>query len=168
MTKTVTGLIETHSWVMHLRRGDSVALSLAENTHDETCQTELIRSDLVLGWTVGGSAWDPVLAGRWEEDVCSSEMKMGKEQGKKKVKTREEDNERVIYAVSSSAVSLHYEKSVLRQNEPTTRVSKHYDLRERESNEVELGAWLWLFQHKGSLELKPSIWTRWAFMIVKT
>lgn len=34
------GLIETHSWNMHLRWGDGMALSLAENTHHETCQTE--------------------------------------------------------------------------------------------------------------------------------
>lgn len=47
--KIVADLIETHSWVMYLGRGDSVALSLAENAHDETCQTELIRSDVVLG-----------------------------------------------------------------------------------------------------------------------
>lgn len=41
-------------------------------------------------------------------------MKVEKAQGERKVKTRERDNERVIYAVSSSDVSLHYEKSVLR------------------------------------------------------
>lgn len=41
-------------------------------------------------------------------------MKVEKAQGERKVKTRERDNERVIYAVSSSVVSLHYEKSVLR------------------------------------------------------
>lgn len=39
-TKIITGLIETHSYIMHLGQGDSVALSLAENTHDETCQAE--------------------------------------------------------------------------------------------------------------------------------
>lgn len=55
-------------------------------------------------------------------------MKVEKAQGERKVKTRERDNERVKYAVSSSVVSLHYEKSVLRPK----WVRKHNDLRGRE------------------------------------
>lgn len=36
----LTGLIETHSWIMRIWRGDSVALSMAENVLDETCRKE--------------------------------------------------------------------------------------------------------------------------------
>lgn len=40
-TEKVTGLIGPHSWIMHLCRGDSAALSIGENMlEDETCQKE--------------------------------------------------------------------------------------------------------------------------------
>lgn len=40
-------------------------------------------------------------------------MKVERKQGKRKGKTRKGDNERNIYAVSSSVVTLYYEKNTL-------------------------------------------------------
>lgn len=37
---TVAGLMENRSWNMHLWRGDSAALSVAENVLSEKCQKE--------------------------------------------------------------------------------------------------------------------------------
>lgn len=60
-------------------------------------------------------------------------MKEEKEHREREAKTRERDNERVIYAVSSSVVSLHYEKlHGQAKKESTGRVRKHNDLRRRQ------------------------------------
>ena len=127
----VTGLIEAHSWIKRLWQGDSAALSMARK-YAQWNMSKWINKISVVEWWEG--IQDPALAGRWEEDGHSSEAKAETE-------TRNRDNDWVIYAVSSSLVSLHYgKKRTKAKNEPTRLVSKHNDLSETErgSHKVEL------------------------------
>lgn len=90
----------------------------------------------------------------WQRDETRMEslgVEVEKKHGyREETQTRKRHNERLLYAVSSSVVTLHYEKKNPKQNtkaEVLTRlVIKHNDLRERErereNHEVELRAWL--------------------------